>query len=136
MRPISARTRSPTIESTLIESSSVRAWSAVRAGVFPQWTTCLGPPDGGRRVHRHDLTRYQKIEEHPDRREMLLHGGRRARVMLDTAASSGVFVVSPIAASRILNRPDFETRPTQAKFFVLASLFNRPTGGGEMKCFN
>jgi hypothetical protein len=30
-----------------------------------------------------DLTRHQEIEEHTDRGEMLLHGGRRARMVLD-----------------------------------------------------
>ena len=38
-----ARSRSPTMESVLIESRSVRAWSAFRTGVLPRWTTYFGP---------------------------------------------------------------------------------------------
>ena len=33
----------------------------------------LWPTDRTRRVHRQDTTRHQVIEEHPDRRQVLLH---------------------------------------------------------------
>ena len=41
--PMIARSRRPTMESVLIESRSVRAWSAFKTGVLPRLTTCFGP---------------------------------------------------------------------------------------------
>src|SRR5579871_242097 len=43
MRPMSARSRSPMMESVLIESKRSRASSARSTGVFPRFTTYFGP---------------------------------------------------------------------------------------------
>lgn len=82
MRPISARSRSLTMESILIESRSARAWSALRTGVLPRCTTYFGPRTEAAGF-RYDLAGHQKVEKHSDGREVLLHGRRGALMVLD-----------------------------------------------------
>ena len=43
----------------------------------------LRPADGCRRIHGNDLSRHEKIEQHPDRGQVLFHRGGRHRVIFD-----------------------------------------------------
>ena len=60
-------------------SSSARVSFAERTGVFPALLTCRGPADRARGVEGQDLADDEPVEEHPQRREVLLDACRRAR---------------------------------------------------------
>ena len=52
---------------------------AESTGVLPVLTTCFGTADRARGVERQDLADDEPVEEHPERREVLLDGRRRER---------------------------------------------------------
>ena len=60
-------------------SRRARVSLAERTGVFPDLTTCLVPPHRARGVEGEDLADDEPVEEHPQRREVLLDGRRRTR---------------------------------------------------------
>ena len=57
-----------------------RASAGESTGVAPLVTTCVGPLDGRRGVHRQDLADDEPVAEHADGRQVLLDGGRRPGV--------------------------------------------------------
>lgn len=71
MGAISARSRSPMIESTSIASSSVRASSAASTGIF--LGRMLRTAHRSRRIHPDDLADDQPVKQHPQRCQAQLY---------------------------------------------------------------
>ena len=77
---MSARSRSPTRLSVGMLSNSACASSGARIGVLPRLTTCLGPRTTEAGLRCHDLADHQPVEQHADRRQVLLDARRRVRL--------------------------------------------------------
>ena len=83
MSPMSARSRSPMIESVFDRIEERPRLVSFQDRRLAALHDMLRPAHGRGRIHRNDLSGHQEIEEHADRGKMLLHGGRRARMVLD-----------------------------------------------------
>ena len=76
MRPIKARSRSPTGVVTSMLSSKRARLCRIEHGRLAALHAVRRPAHGSGRIHRHDLARHQPVEQVTDRGEALFDGRR------------------------------------------------------------